>query len=192
MVAQQEVELQQASFEQRKKLVANEALNAEFAQEEVERQRLLANENFALTRAQTSLSAIEQQKQLDAIITDAVDRPLEPFKDGVLYVSDRRIVINEPIIMGSGDWISRRINFFNRESAEQPIFIVIDYCPGGSIMEGEIILRAMKASKAPIHMIVKSFAASMAAVMLSEAEHSYVLPNARIMHHQPWSYLKVI
>ena len=31
-------------------------------------------------------------------------------------------------------------------------------------------------------------AASMAAVMASEAEHSYVLPNASIMHHQPWSY----
>ena len=190
IVAQQEIELQEISFENRKKMITNEVLNAQFAQEEIERQRVLAEDNFALLQAQTSLGAIEQQKQLDAIITDPVARPLEPFVDGVLYVSDRRIDLNEPIIVGSGDWIARRINFFNRESTEEPIFIVIDYCPGGSIMEGEIILRAMRSSKAPIHMVVKSFAASMAAVMLSEAEHSYTLPNASIMHHQPWSHIQ--
>ena len=99
MVAQQEVELQQASFEQRKKLVANEALNAEFAQEEVERQRLLANENFALTRAQTSLSAIEQQKQLDAIITDAVDRHSNPLK--MVYCTS---VTDELLLMSPSSW----------------------------------------------------------------------------------------
>ena len=187
-VAQQEVSLQQASFKLQEKALENKALTAQFAQEEMQRQQSLAAQNFALTQAQTELNIIEQQKLVDAIIPDPVPRPMQPFQEGVLSISDRRIDLNEPIILGTGDWIARRINFFNKESAEQPIFIVIDYCPGGSIMEGEIILRAMRASKAPVHLVVKTFAASMAAVMVSEAQHSYVLPNAMIMHHQPWSY----
>nr|HOX23194.1 ATP-dependent Clp protease proteolytic subunit [Elusimicrobiales bacterium] len=65
-----------------------------------------------------------------------------------------------------------------------PIFIVIDYCPGGSVMEGYRIVKAMQASKAPIYVVVKSFAASMAAVITTLADRSYVYPNAIMLHHQ--------
>ena len=55
-------------------------------------------------------------------------------------------------------------------------------------MEGYRILKAMEASDAPVHVVVKSFAASMAAVILTMAEHSYAFPNAVILHHQPFSF----
>lgn len=65
-----------------------------------------------------------------------------------------------------------------------PIFLVIDDCPGGSVMAGYRILRSMDASEAPVHVVVKSFAASMAAAIATLAKESYAYPNAVILHHQ--------
>jgi len=55
-------------------------------------------------------------------------------------------------------------------------------------MEGERIIKAMRASKAPVHVVVKSFAASMAAGILTMAPHSYAYPNAIVLHHQIFSF----
>jgi ATP-dependent Clp protease protease subunit len=108
----------------------------------------------------------------------------EPFHDGVLTVSDRRIALNGPIVYGTADYVSDRIHYWNNKSEELPIFLVIDRSPGGSVMEGYRILKAMQGSKAPVHVVVKSYAASMAAVIATLAEHSYAYPNAIILHHQ--------
>ena len=62
--------------------------------------------------------------------------------------------------------------------------LVIDASPGGSVMEGFRIVTAMQNSDAPIHVVVKSYAASMAAVITTLAEESYVYPHALILHHQ--------
>lgn len=111
----------------------------------------------------------------------------EPFKDGVLTLSDRRIPISGPIVYGTADFVTERIHYFNNKSEEYPIFLVIDRSPGGSVMEGYRILKAMQASKAPVHVVVKSYAASMAATIATLAPRSYAYPNAVILHHQIWS-----
>jgi ATP-dependent Clp protease protease subunit len=116
------------------------------------------------------------------------DYQAEPFKDGVLTVSDRRITMNGPIIEGVADYVTERIHYFNNQDEKLPIFLVIDRSPGGSVMEGYRIVKAMQASKAPVHVIVKSYAASMAAVITTLAPHSYVYPNAVILHHQILSF----
>lgn len=110
----------------------------------------------------------------------------QPFKNGVLTVSDRRITLNGPIIRGVAQDIIERIGFFNNVS-DAPIFLVIDSSPGGSVMEGHRIVKAIAASKAPVHVVVKGFAASMAAIIATLAPHSYAYPNAVILHHQPWT-----
>lgn len=110
----------------------------------------------------------------------------EPFKDGVLTISDRRIPLNDAIIEGTADFITKRIHYFNNQSAEDPVFIVIDRSPGGSVMEGYRILKGIEESEAPVHVVVKSFAASMAATIATIAEHSYAYPNAIFLHHQPF------
>lgn len=51
-------------------------------------------------------------------------------------------------------------------------------------MEGYRIVKAIESSKAPIHVVVKSFAASMAAVIATLADSSYAYPNAVILHHE--------
>lgn len=113
----------------------------------------------------------------------------EPFKNGVLTITDRRIPLDGVIVYGAADFVTERIHYFNNKSEEYPIFLVIDNSPGGSVMEGYRILKAMQASKAPVHVVVKSYAASMAATIATLAPHSYAYPNAVILHHQIWSVL---
>jgi len=117
------------------------------------------------------------------------DYEKEPFKDGVLTITDRRIAIDGPIVYGTADFVTERIHYFNNKSEEYPIFLVIDRSPGGSVMEGYRILKAMQASKAPVQVVVKSYAASMAATIATLAPRSYAYPNAVILHHQIWSVL---
>lgn len=112
------------------------------------------------------------------------DYPLEPFHDGVLTISDRRIALDGPIVPGTADYVTERIHYFNNIDPKLPIFIVIDDSPGGSVMEGYRIVKAIQTSQAPVHVLVKSFAASMAAVITTLAPHSYAYPNAIILHHQ--------
>ena len=107
----------------------------------------------------------------------------QPFANGRLVVSDRRISLDTPIYTGVADYVTERIHYYNNISS-QPVFIVIDRCPGGSVMEGYRIVKAMQASKAPVHVVVKSYAASMAAVITTLAKESYAYPNAVILHHQ--------
>jgi len=119
----------------------------------------------------------KKESNTEPIYTD------KPFQGRKLIISDRRISLNGPIFTGVADYITERIHYYNNIST-QPIFIVIDMSPGGSLMEGYRILKAIQASKAPISVVVKSYAASMAAIITTLADKSYVYPNAIIMHHQ--------
>lgn len=116
-------------------------------------------------------------------VTSDVEYREDPFDGHTLHVTDRRIPLNGPIWTGTADYVTERIHFFNNKSSD-PIFIVIDNCPGGSVMEGYRIVKAIESSPAPVHVVVKSFAASMAAVITTLADHSYAYPNAIVLHHQ--------
>lgn len=111
-----------------------------------------------------------------------LEKPLTD--DNTLIISDRRISFNGAVTSKKADHICDRIHYFNNKDKKMPIFIVIDSSPGGSVMAGYRILKAMEGSDAPIHVVVKSFAASMAASIATLAEESYAYPNAIILHHQ--------
>ncbi|MCR5183695.1 MAG: ATP-dependent Clp protease proteolytic subunit [Opitutales bacterium] len=114
----------------------------------------------------------------------------EPFVDDVLYVSDRRIDMNGPVTMDMAKYICDRLAFFDNQDPKKPIFVVIDSSPGGSVFAGYLMLKAVESCRAPVHVLVKSYAASMAAVFTTLAPHSYCLENAIILHHQPSSSMK--
>ena len=137
-----------------------------------------------LERVKSDLDLRAKNEDWKAEANKEPDYLKNPFSEGVLTVTDRRIPLNGPIMRGVADYVTERIHYYNNKSGDLPIFIVIDYCPGGSVMEGYRIVKAMQASKAPIHVVVKSFAASMAAVITTLADHSYAYPNAIILHHQ--------
>lgn len=107
-----------------------------------------------------------------------------PHQGDTLIISDRRIALNGPISSETADYVSSRLNYFNNKDASLPIFIVIDNSPGGSVMAGYNILKSMESSQAPVYVVVKSFAASMAACITTCADKSFAYPNAVILHHQ--------
>ncbi len=138
-----------------------------------------------LVRLQNEIQTIETKDKRDSYADSDPIYLKNPLReDGVLVVSDRRIPLNGMIVGSTADYVTSRIDFWNNRDRELPIFIVIDDCPGGSVMAGYRILKAMEASDAPIHVVVKSFAASMAACITTLAEESYAYPNALILHHQ--------
>lgn len=110
----------------------------------------------------------------------------EPFVNGKLILSDRKIELDMIIMRGTAEYVIERIDYFNNKDPNYPIFIVIDVCYGGSVAEGAKILEAMESSSAPVYVVVKSLAASMAAVITTLAERSYAYPNAILIHHQMW------
>ena len=131
------------------------------------------------------ISEIEAQQKRDDYANAEplyLDKPLK--KNGTLVISDRRIPFNGAVTATLADRVTARINYFNNKDPKKPIFIVIGDSPGGSVMAGYRILKAMEGSEAPIYVVVKSFAASMAATITTLAEKSFVYPNAIILHHQ--------
>ena len=170
-------------------------------EKKMKREASIAKNKAILAEAQLNLETTKllhksniKQAELDIIEVDTkrenyadnkpiyLENPLT--EDKVLIISDRRISLNGPITSISADHICDRIHYFNNKHKKHPIFIVIDYSPGGSVMAGYRILKAMEGSDAPIHVVVKSFAASMAATIATLAEESYAYPNALILHHQ--------
>lgn len=144
-----------------------------------------AEAGIKITELQGQIQQIEAAQKRKDYASGEPEYLKKPLKaDGTLVISDRRIALNGPISGSTADHITDRIHYFNNQNPEQPIFIVIDECPGGSVMAGYRILESMEASDAPIHVVVKSFAASMAAAITTLAEESYAYPNAVILHHQ--------
>ncbi len=137
------------------------------------------------SRLNAEITALKVEKERDIYIDGKPVYLDNPLKNGdTLVISDRRIALNGPIVGKTADYITTRINYYNNKDSKKPIFIVIDSSPGGSVMAGYRILKAMEGSKSPVYVVVKSYAASMAATMLTLAKKSYAYPNAVILHHQ--------
>ena len=135
------------------------------------------------------ISRITEIAQLEKKVSDLalnlkINYPRDPMVDGVLHISDRRIAFNGVVDDALATHVCERIAFYNALSPTAPIFIVIDRSPGGSVMSGYQILQAMESSKAPVYVVVKGYAASMAAIVTTMAERSFVYPQTVVLHHQ--------
>ncbi|MFZ9344887.1 MAG: ClpP family protease, partial [Opitutales bacterium] len=152
---------------------------------EAEAKQLQLEAGNTVARLTNELSRFQKEEEARKVATRAKPRYLkDPLVDGVLYISDRRIPFNGAVTDQLADYVIQRINFYNNQSPEFPIFIVVDSSPGGSVSAGYQIQKAMAASKAPVYVVVKGFAASMTAVIATLAERSFCYPNSIILHHQ--------
>ncbi|MGE9271549.1 MAG: ATP-dependent Clp protease proteolytic subunit [Verrucomicrobiales bacterium] len=182
-----EEEARNAKLEIEKDRLAREATIAKAKAEVLgsELKALQAQYGIELTKLENQMKEIETAKKRSAYANakpEYLDKPLRD--DGTLIISDRRIALNGPISGTTADYVTDRIHFYNNADGKKPIFIVIDESPGGSVMAGYRIVKAMEASSAPVYVVVKSFAASMAAAITTLAEDSFAYPNAVILHHQ--------
>ncbi|MDR2982485.1 MAG: ATP-dependent Clp protease proteolytic subunit [Puniceicoccales bacterium] len=139
----------------------------------------------AIGKYTSDLALFQKQQEARKVAVNAEPQLLkEPLVDGTLFISNRRIPFNGVVTQQLAETVIERINFFNNQSTEYPIFIVIDNSPGGSVAAGFQILKAMESSKAPVYVVVKGFAASMAAVTTTLAEKSFCYNNTIMLHHQ--------
>ena len=200
--AQAKDSLDQELADLRKKLERDRLANEFATLESGERMRILQQHDLEMQIKlkelqaerddfQTQLAKLNAQidlREKKDVWRNRVDHEIqytkEPFQNGVLTISDRRIALNDVIMMDTADYVAERIDYFNNQSQEYPIFIVIDSSPGGSVMAGYKILKAMEGSPAPVYVVVKSFAASMAAGITTLSKRSFAYPNAIILHHQ--------
>jgi ATP-dependent Clp protease protease subunit len=166
-------------------------IDLEMAQLKLENTKItnsIAKNEKILEGLRHTINRIQLKETKEKYVTRDLVYRKYPFKNGKLEISDRRISLNGPIYSRMAIDIVEQIHFFNNKSKEYPIFIIIDYSPGGSVMAGYKIIKAMQASEAPVYVVVKSFAASMAAIITSHAKHSYAYKNAIILHHQMSSF----
>ena len=181
---------EEAKFKKETAQLTREATLAKMEAEKVgaEFKALQAQFGIELANLNNEIKTIEANKKRSNYADSNPVYLADPLrKDGTLVISDRRIDLNGPIFSGTADHVSERINYFNNKSDEFPIFIVIDNSPGGSVMSGMSILKSMHGSDAPVYVVVKTFAASMAAALTTLAERSFAFPNAIILHHQVMS-----
>jgi ATP-dependent Clp protease protease subunit len=164
----------------------NTILEEQNKQRKLEFEARLSELDFQKTRLDKQVAKRKKRQEWESQVNTVPKYLKEPLVNGRLIISERRIALDGPIIQGTADYIIERINFFNNKNAEYPIFLVIGYCRGGSVMEGSKILKTMQKSSAPVYVVVKSFAASMAAVITTLAKRSYAYPDAMIVHHQVW------
>jgi ATP-dependent Clp protease, protease subunit len=177
-LAESEIEISRLTRESELSRIRSEILTSDL-------KSLQSEAALELTRLQTEMQTIETREKRESFADSNPVFLEKPFRDdGMLVISDRRIPLNGMIVGATADFVTSRIDFWNNRDRKLPIFIVIDDCPGGSVMAGYRILKAMEASEAPVHVVVKSFAASMAACITTLAEESYAYPNAVILHHQ--------
>ncbi|MBE9561983.1 MAG: ATP-dependent Clp protease proteolytic subunit [Proteobacteria bacterium] len=160
-------------------------LNFEMTKLEYERNK----RTIKLEELGEKIAERDQKEMWESQVNKPIRYLKEPFIDGHLIISDRRIKLDEVIFSGTADYVNERIHYFNNKNSEYPIFLVIDRCYGGSVMEGSKILEAMRNSRAPVYVVVKALSASMAAIITSLAERSFAYPNAIIVHHQMMSFM---
>ena len=180
---------------------AKERLVAEIALSEAKLVQMMEQFNHAATEKQHQVTLLKAEaEQLRAEIeraqaqkerTSLADREPayldEPLQQGTLVISDRCINLNGIITPWKVNYIVDQIRYFNNKDSKKPIFLLITASPGGSASAGSRLLNTMENSQAPVYVIVKEFAASMAALITTLAKKSYAYPNALISHHQPYT-----
>ena len=171
--------------------IANVKASLASGEKDARRSEFEADVTLANAQAAVEYARLEKlgeiarlQKKVIETTTGKIEYPLEPLADGVLRISDRRIPFNGIVDETLAKFVCDRIAFYNALDKKAPIFIVIERSPGGSVMSGYQILQAMESSQAPVYVVVKGYAASMAAIITTMAKQSYVYPSTVVLHHQ--------
>ena len=99
---------------------------------------------------------------------------------------DHRIVtIRGEITQESAFEFALALQHLNGVSDTEPITVLVN-SPGGSIDAGLLIYDVIGSSPAPVRLVVLGTAYSMAALIFASGRHGrYMLPNSKLMLHEP-------
>ena len=104
----------------------------------------------------------------------------------------RIIFLTGPFEDGMASLICAQLLFLESENPKKEISMYIN-SPGGQVTSALAIYDTMQYIKSPVSTVVMGMAASMGSFLLmaGEAGHRIALPNARIMVHQPSTWLSI-
>ncbi len=102
-------------------------------------------------------------------------------------LKDRIVFIGDPISDGIANVVIAQLLFLQLENPHKDINVYIN-SPGGSVTAGLAIYDTMQFVKCDVATTCIGQAASMGAILLAGGTKGkrFVLPNSRIMIHQPW------
>ena len=100
--------------------------------------------------------------------------------------AERIIFLNGPVEDGMSALICAQLLFLESENPKKEISMYIN-SPGGVVTAGFAIYDTMQYIKSPVSTVCMGFAASMGSFLLMAGEpgRRIILPNARIVLHQP-------
>lgn len=101
-------------------------------------------------------------------------------------LSDRRIFLWGQVDDDSAKHVVERLLYLEAVGPGKEIQLIIN-SPGGYVTSGFAIYDTMKAITSPVSTVCAGLAASMGSILLSAGEKGrrFVLPQARVMIHQP-------
>ena len=98
---------------------------------------------------------------------------------------NRTLCIKGEIDQESAFEFALAVNHLNSGGNTEPVTVYIN-SPGGSIDAGLLIYDVIQTSPAPIRLVVLGAAYSMAALIFASGRHGrYILPNSKLMLHEP-------
>ncbi|HCA80532.1 MAG TPA: ATP-dependent Clp endopeptidase proteolytic subunit ClpP [Bacteroidetes bacterium] len=129
----------------------------------------------------------EIYNQLVPIVVETTGRGERAFDIYSRLLKERIVFIGTPIDDTISSLVIAQLLFLESEDPDKDIHLYIN-SPGGSVSAGLAIYDTMQYIRPEISTICMGMAASMAAVLLAGGQKGKrsVLPNARVMIHQPW------
>lgn len=101
-------------------------------------------------------------------------------------LKDRIIMLAGPVEPDLANGIVAQLLFLSNQDPEAPIKMYIN-SPGGSVVDGLMIIDTMNLITSPVHTYNIGQASSMGAVILSCGDKRFMMEHATVMIHQPSS-----
>lgn len=97
-----------------------------------------------------------------------------------LNLSEEQVVYITDTIDEGAEKIAEEIT--KKSKKGKPLYLLIS-SPGGSVMDGALIISAIEASSVPVYTVCKNLCASMAAVIFSYGTERYMVDRSILMFH---------
>jgi ATP-dependent Clp protease, protease subunit len=130
---------------------------------------------------------MEKSQMLVPMVIEQTSRGERAYDIYSRLLKDRIIFIGTPVDDVVANLVIAQMLFLQMDDVTKDISVYIN-SPGGSVTSGLAIYDTMQFVKCDVATYCVGQAASMGALLLTAGRKGkrYVLPNARIMIHQPW------
>lgn len=131
----------------------------------------------------------KREQEMSSLIPVVIEQTSRGERSYDIYsrlLKDRIILLGTPVTEDVANSIVAQMFFLEMENPEKDISLYIN-SPGGSVTAGLAIYDVMQFVKCDVSTVCIGMAASMAATLLSAGTKGkrYILPNSRVLIHQP-------